>query len=55
MKKGWPQFNLTEDQWQELLGIEYTLTMYPRYYVGNDYEKAENRLQELRQLRHQQQ
>lgn len=44
-----PQGNLTDEQWQELLGIEYTVTHYPQHY--SDLDKAINRLNELRDLK----
>lgn len=43
--------NLTRQQWLELCGIEYTLTMYPKYYSEGEYPQAVSRLQELRELR----
>lgn len=55
MNNQWPEFNLTTREWHELVAIEYTLTMYPNYYAGADFNKAENRLTELRELRHQKQ
>lgn len=49
--KRWPQGYLTDNEWQELLGLEYTLTHYPRYYNIYDYQIAENRLLKLRELK----
>lgn len=43
-----PQGKLTDAQWQELLGIEYTITHYPKYYTDHEYDMAVVRLQELR-------
>ena len=51
MTKRWPQGFLTDQQWRELLAIEYTITMYPRYYTDDEYDKEVDRLQELRKLR----
>lgn len=52
MRKKWPQGYLTDREWPELLGIEYTLTMYPTYYSEAEYSQAVSRLQELRDLKH---
>lgn len=48
----WPKGNLTDNEWQELLGIEYTVTMYPLYYNGIEYDNAVARMQELRELKY---
>lgn len=46
-----PQGGLTENQWRELLGIEYTITMYPAYYNDIEYNSAVSRMQELREMK----
>ena len=49
----WPEGYLTDNQWMELLAIEYTITHYPNYYNDTDYDKEVSRMQYLRELRNQ--
>lgn len=49
--KRWPEGNLTKDQWQELVAIEYTITMYHKYYTESEYDDAVNRMHYLSTLR----
>ena len=46
----WPQGNLTDDEWLELLEIEYIMANYQMYYSPLEYDAALLRLQELRAL-----